>query len=327
MRAVVHVYAPTYLRHALHGSDREWPETNCSADVWIEIIHSLGLDPTPAAACALSADFIGDQWRFLKFPLEDLRKLYGLQVEEITVWRPLIQHVEEHLAEGRLLTVEADAFHLPDTTGTTYRSAHAKSTVVPNAIDISARRLGYFHGTGYHELSGADFDAVLRTDDTGVLAGLPPYVEVITLDRVVRRDSARQADLTRRLVVEHLARRPADNPVDRLRLRVEAELEQLSAQGMTAFHPFAFSTLRQCGASAELSASVLAWLAEHGSGPPLSVAAAFTAAAVAAKTAQFALARLGRRGHADLERVLRAVAAAWAEGMTGAVAWAGGDGG
>ncbi|MEV5953169.1 DUF1839 family protein [Streptomyces sp. NPDC051987] len=327
MKAVVPVDADTYLRHALHGPDREWPETNCSADVWIEIIHSLGLDPTPAAACALSADFVGDQWRFLKFPFEDLRELYGLHVEEITLWRPLVQHVEEHLAGGRLLTVEADAFHLPDTVGTTYRSTHSKSTVVPNAIDTSARRLAYFHGAGYHELSDADFDAVLRTGENDVHAGLLPYVEVIVLDRVVRHESARQVDLARRLVVEHVARRPADNPVDRLRLRVLEELDRLSAQGMTAFHQFAFSTLRQCGASAELSASVLAWLTERGSGPPPSVAAAFTAAAVGAKTAQFTLARLGRRGHGDLERALRTVAAAWARGMAGAAAWAGGGGG
>ena len=57
--------------HSLHRSDRCWTETNCYVDVWIEVLHALGLDPTAAGAFTLSTDFEGDQWTFFKFPPED----------------------------------------------------------------------------------------------------------------------------------------------------------------------------------------------------------------------------------------------------------------
>ncbi len=40
--------AATYVRSPLHSQDRDWPETNCYLDVWIEVLPSLGL---PAEAC------------------------------------------------------------------------------------------------------------------------------------------------------------------------------------------------------------------------------------------------------------------------------------
>ena len=33
--------------HALHAPERNWPETNCYVDVWVELLHDLGLDPVP----------------------------------------------------------------------------------------------------------------------------------------------------------------------------------------------------------------------------------------------------------------------------------------
>src|SRR5665213_624623 len=67
----------TYERHALHGDDRCWSETNCYVDAWIEVLNSLGLEPCAAGAFTLSSDFLGDQWTFFKYPTEDLRALYG----------------------------------------------------------------------------------------------------------------------------------------------------------------------------------------------------------------------------------------------------------
>jgi hypothetical protein len=31
-----------YDRHAMHAGERHWPQTNCYADLWIEILHALG---------------------------------------------------------------------------------------------------------------------------------------------------------------------------------------------------------------------------------------------------------------------------------------------
>ena len=35
-----------------------------------------------------------------KYPIEDLRALFGLEVAEMYVWRPVIDHLADHLARG-----------------------------------------------------------------------------------------------------------------------------------------------------------------------------------------------------------------------------------
>ncbi len=65
---VVPVDASSYRPHPLHATERTWTETNCYVDLWIELLHSLGLDPLAAAAFTISTDFEGDQWTFFKFP-------------------------------------------------------------------------------------------------------------------------------------------------------------------------------------------------------------------------------------------------------------------
>lgn len=79
--------------HFSHARERIWPETNCYADLWIETLHALGLDPVPAFACAPSADHDSLQWTFLKQQPEDLRRLSGLEVTEEIVWLPLLERV------------------------------------------------------------------------------------------------------------------------------------------------------------------------------------------------------------------------------------------
>jgi len=61
---------------------------------------------------------------------------------------------------GRLSLVEVDSFSLPDTAGTAYRSAHVKTTVAVNEIDIGPDVLmadGVFIGDrdNYAELNKA----------------------------------------------------------------------------------------------------------------------------------------------------------------------------
>ena len=38
----------SYARHPLHDDDRDWPETNCYTDLWLELLHALGVDPVAA---------------------------------------------------------------------------------------------------------------------------------------------------------------------------------------------------------------------------------------------------------------------------------------
>lgn len=305
--------APPYLPHPLHSSARTWTETNCYVDLWVEVLHSLELDPVAAGAVTLSADFDGDQWTFLKHPPEDLFALYGVEVAELNVWRPLADHIADHLDRGRLLTLEVDSFWLPDTAGVSYRLQHTKTTIAVAEFAPTGRRLGYFHGAGFHHLQGDDLVGVLR-EQTGPDA-LAPYVEVVRLDRL-HRDPERLLAAARALTAAHLARRPADNPVVRLGDRMLADLPWLTEQGMETFHSYAFATCRQCGATAELAAEFCEWLGERTGGGLTEAVAGFRSAAETAKSLQFQLARAVRGRSVDLAGTLEELAGSWARAVT-----------
>jgi hypothetical protein len=276
----------TYAPHPIHGDDRVWTETNCYTDVWTELLHALGADPLAVCAFCLSADFEGTQWSFFKPPLEDIRELYGIEVTEMNVWRPVLDHVEEELALGRVLTVEVDSWFLPDTAGVSYRTAHVKTTIVPASVDRKGRVLRYFHGAGFHQLVGDDFDGVFAPPL------LPPYVELVRFDRLIT-EPAMPTVLS--LVDKHLSRRPETNPIHRLGLRLSELAPWLAAQeDPQVFHDLAFGTLRQCGATAEVAASHVAWLGERTELPTADAAAGFLAVAEGAKALQFGLARVAR---------------------------------
>src|SRR6267378_8083140 len=149
--------AATYVASSCRADDRVWSETNCYVDLWIELLHALGLDPLAAAAFTLTTDFEGDQWTFFKFPLEDLWMLFGIDVYEMNVWQPIERHIVEQLELGRLLTIEVDSWYLPDTAGVSYQLDHVKSSIVPNRIDPDRREMAYFHNAGYYEVSGDDY--------------------------------------------------------------------------------------------------------------------------------------------------------------------------
>jgi hypothetical protein len=288
-----------------------WTETNCYVDLWIELLHALGLDPLAACAFTLRTDFEGDQWTFFKFPLEDLRVLYGIDVYEMNVWQPIEHHIVEQLELGRLLTIEVDSWYLPDTAGVSYQLDHVKSSIVPNRIDPDRRELAYFHNAGYFELSGDDYDGVLRrTAELSDARLLPPYVEVVKLDALRHDDLATLRANVIALTRDHLARRPTTNPVQRMRKRLAGDLEWLATQSLDTFHQWAFGFCRQCGANAELAAAFVDWLADDDT--PLGPSAdAFREMANGTKTLQFSLARAARGRTADVEPVLDALERQW----------------
>jgi hypothetical protein len=317
--ALLPLSADEFRPHSLHATERTWTETNCYVDVWIEVLHALGLDPLAAGAFTLSTDFEGDQWTFFKFPPEDLRTLFGLEVSELNVWKPVIDHVIEQLDLGRLCTVEVDSWFLPDTRGVSYAIAHVKSTIVPQMVDVAARHLGYFHNAGYFELEGDDFDGVFRLGGHADAPGLPPYVELIRLDRVRRDDPglvARVVSLTR----DHLERRPTDNPITRLGERLDQDMAWLTQQDLETFHLYSFGICRQCGATAELAASFVEWLNRHDGPGTEAAATSFGELAAGAKALQFALARVVRGRQVDLGPILGPMEQHWADAMTMLVA-------
>jgi hypothetical protein len=77
----------SYVPHLLHSPEPTYVETNCYADILIELLHARGDEPLAAMGCALRVDFEGDQWTFLKPPREDLERLFGLDVHEMQPYR------------------------------------------------------------------------------------------------------------------------------------------------------------------------------------------------------------------------------------------------
>lgn len=295
----------TYRPHALHGPGRVWTETNCAADLWIECLHALREDPVAGLGFTLGTDFDGEQWRMFTYPDETLRDLYGVSVHELNVWRPLRGHVEDQLSLGHLVVFDVDAWWLPDTAGLTYRCAHQKTAVLAAMIDTGARRLGYLHNAGYHLLEGDDFDAILPIAPPP--DALPPFtLEVrVGMPRVPEHAVATTA---RRLASAHLARRPAGNPVRRMGASVADDLGSLRAGGIDVFHRWAFGTVRQCGANAELAASFARWVA----GPyGIEAARLFDEIAAGMKSAQLVLARAVRGRPVEVRSIFEPLAEGW----------------
>jgi hypothetical protein len=256
--------AAAYTRSALHAESCAWLEKNCYVDVWIETIHALGCDPIAMLPFVTAIDFEGDQWTFFKPPHGELYDLYGIDVQELNCWRPLLEHAIEHLGAGKLISTEADAWWLPDTSGTDYRTQHTKSTIVINELDVDARRMGYFHNAGYFALEGEDFARTFRLDQAPDPAFMPFFAELMRIDRVVRRAPAELAAISGRLLRRHLARRPVSNPVHAFATRFAQDLPALQQRGLPYYHAWAFATVRQLGAASELAATYLTWLAGGG---------------------------------------------------------------
>ncbi len=296
----------TWVPHSLHAPDRDWVETNCYIDVWVEALHALGLEPLAALPFTVAQDFEGDHFTFFKFPPEDLRALFGLAVQELAIFDTVESHIEQQLRRGRMVLVEVDAFHLPDTKGTSYGRAHTKTTVAAIEIDIAARRLGYFHNTAFHRLEGADFDGVFgRTPQT-----LFPYCEF------VKRESApftgrALVDRSLALLRTHLRRRPAD-PIAAFRAEFPGHIERLATRSMDYFHQYAFNVPRQLGANFEMLGSYLRWLVDNGQTDLNSAISACQTVSAACKALQFQLARaVNRKKFGDYDALLDTLATSY----------------
>jgi hypothetical protein len=302
----------SYEHHLVHGDDRMWLESNCAADLWIEVLHALGLEPLAAMGFLLSSNFDGEQWRMFKFSMEDVRRLWGVDAYEVNLWRALPHHLADHIALGRMLTIDVDAWWLPDTEGLTYRTAHQKTTVAVQMIDVEAGRIGYFHNGGYYELDGEDYERLIADEAVAVI---PPYAEAIDLEHL--RPDEEPRPLALELARAHLGRRPATNPVGEMRKRLESDLPWLIEAGLDTFHRYAFGSIRQCGSNAELAADYVRWLAGDTGGAPAGAIAAeaFLAVSKKAKTLEFLLARALRGKQVALAESMSEMESAWEEAI------------
>ena len=310
--------AGTYVPHLLHGDDRTWPETNCYVDLWIELLHSRGLEPRACLAFTLALDYEGDQYTFYKPPLRDIRSLYGIDVQELNIWKPLTVHAAEQCAMGRVLMPEVDAFYLPDTAGVSYRYEHGKTTIGIAAIDPDRQLLQYFHGRGLYTLGGNDFAGLFRLGEFAADATvLPPFAEIAKLDGIQTLELPALVDRAVALARFHLAAAPRTNPIARHAERLADDLAWLRNQPMGAFHQYAFATVRQAGSCFDLASSFLLWLDENAQLDLRAAALALGRLSTEAKVVQFKLARMARlKRDADIAPHLAVMVAGWDEAMS-----------
>lgn len=311
-----HLESKNYVPSALHGETMAWVEKNCYVDVFIELIHALGLEPRAMLPFVLALDFLNDQWTFFKPPHHDLQLLYGIDIQELNVWRSLYEHALTYQQVGDPISTEADAYWLPDTAGTDYRRNHVKTTIIICHIDAEAQTLGYFHNAGYFQLGGEDFRRLFRLDRTDDPPFMPFYAEIVRLGRAVTKEQADITEVSLSLLRHHLTLVAADNPVTRFGSYVIEHCEQTKELGIDYYHAWSFATTRQLGAASELSAVYCDWLTEQGRLDLASAAADFRTISTLTKTLLLKMARIyTTQKTSDLQPLFADMAEAWSRGI------------
>ena len=269
----------------------------------------VGFNPYAALLFTIALDFEGDQFTFFKFPHDELERLYGIVVQEHSIYEPLDQHIETQVARGHLMIVEVDAWFLPDTRGSSYRTQHTKTTIGIDAIDRAKRQIGYFHNSGYYVAEDFDYNELVGGSSPMTL---PPYVECAKR-RFAPLDEREQRNVARRAAAPPAT--PAGRQPDR---RVPAAVADRCANARR-FAARAFPrVLVQLGAAArrEFRAArhYARWLQASGCvGPFAEIRAACDRIASEAMVLEFRLARLRARQEERGDSTLEAIEAAYAD--------------
>lgn len=301
-----------YTPHALHRPDppRTYLETNCYADALIELVHARGDEPLAMFGFILATDWEGDQFTYAKPPYADLTRLFGIEVHEMLPYRSLPEHIEEQLRHGRTVLVEMDAWYLPDTVATSYRTEHLKTTIVPEAIDRIGERMRYLHNAGLYELSGEDYRGCFHmlphfTEDV-----MDPFTELVRFGAGPRLSGDELRAVALELMRGYYARRPERNPFAAWGERLTEDLPRLLEGDAADYHAYAFVTVRMVGSSFELLADHVDWCLGDDGAP---VAASLREIVEATKILSF---RLARRRAFDPMPTLGTLAGAWEQAMS-----------
>jgi hypothetical protein len=300
----------SYAPHPVHTGERVYTETNCYSDILIELLHARGDEPLAAMGFIVRMDFEGDQWTFFKPPPGDLEELFGVDIHEMQPYRALTDQIAEQVRAGRTVIVELDSWYLPDTSSTSYRTEHIKTSVAIEAIDPDNERLVYFHNAGLYELQGDDYRGAFRIGMDLPGDVLPPYIEIVRFDAGERLQGEALSERARQVLRAHLAKRPKSNPFERFGEALARDLPGLLEGDVQRYHDYAFATVRMVGSAFEILADHVQWLlGEEGA----EAAAAFREIVEGSKRLSF---KLARRREFDPGPALAELAAAWDQGMT-----------
>ena len=253
-------------------------------------------------------DFEGDQFSFFKPDPADLELLFGVDIHEMQPYRHVPAEIAELLAVGRTMTVELDAWFLPDTAATSYRTEHVKTTVIPEAIDLEDGRMDYFHNGSLYALEGDDYRGIFRLDGADP-ATLPPYTELVRFDSGPRLTGDALRAAARERLRYHLDRVHPGNPFERFATRLADDLPALLAGDEAGYHAYAFATVRMAGAGFEVCASHVDWVLGDAAAP---ASAAMAEIVDGSKLLGF---KLARRRPFDPSEALEGLASAWDRAM------------
>ncbi len=300
-----------FSQHSLHQHDRNFRETNCYSDLLIEVIHNLGLNPIACLGFTLASDFEEDQWTFGKPSHDGLQKLYSIRIDELSLYRPLADQMICQVERGAIPLLEVDAYFLPDAAGIDYRQSHAKTTIGITHIDLERKKLRYFHNATFTELADEDFDGVLFPPLSNQAGYLPPYCEILKLNKAMSLPEETLRKLALESAALHFSARRSSNPFEDYAKAITSHQERMIANGHQAYHAYTFVAPRQLGAAHELGATFLQWL---NPACPSFVSAAddFLKIASLSKTLVLKLARINHTNKpANVESILAEMQDCW----------------
>ena len=299
--------------HGWCNDGRVWPASNSRLDAWISLLHTLGLDPAPLLMSTLCADFEGDQWSAVSVDPADAWACYAIAIQELVVWRPLLAHVVSQLDRGNAIVCEVDGFHLAGDPPS-YQREHHKTVIIATGYDRRSHSLRYLHGASEGRVEGEDLDALL-TAGIGS-AQLPPFAQVVRLERLAARSVAERSVLGVALARLHGTRIPDRNPFRAFADAMREHGAWLAGGGDDHFRKWAFATTQQCGAAFELASLVTAWLHSHGE-PVGAAVAPLRQASVGVRALHQRLARVPHAGRMpDVNDTMAECADAWDAAMT-----------
>jgi hypothetical protein len=302
-----------FAQHDLHNHERIFRETNCYTDLLIEVIHALGLNPIACLGFTLASDFEGDQWTFGKPSHDDLFKLYGLRIEELTMYRSMLEQMVCQVQMGSVPMIEVDAHFLPDTQGIDYRQSHTKTTIGITQIDIENKSLCYFHNATFTRLEGDDFTGIFLPSLSKEPAYLAPYCEILKLNNVKKMGENALKTIAFESAALHFSKRTTNNPIETYAQYIMRHQDEIIQNGHQAYHAYTFVAPRQLGAAHELGADFLRWLNPEDTNL-CAAANAFTQIASLSKTLVLKLARINHTNKpANVEALLAQMHACWCD--------------
>ena len=262
--------AATYQRHALHAEDRVWVEKNCYVDIWIEVLHALGLRAAGDAAVRRRASTSkAISGRSSSRRTTSCCDLYGVDVQELNVWRPLLEHArraprrrQADLDRGRRVLAARHRGHRLPARSTPRRRSSSRTSISTSSGSATSTTPATTRSRA--RTSRRLFRVGAAPDPTF----MPLFAELVRIDRVVKRPAAELRAMSRALLARHLARRPADNPVRALRRSASRrDLPGLTDEGPR--RSITRGRSRRCASSARRWSCLqlhLRWLERSGAG-------------------------------------------------------------